>query len=202
VPQSVQTMLLRVLQEREVVRLGENRPRKIDVRVVVATHHDLADDVSKGVFRADLLYRVRVARIHLAPLRQRRQDLPLLAAAFLREFRAATGKRVEDFTSDAMSVMLTYDWPGNVRELRGAIEFAVIRAAGTMISAADWPPEVQALAAGEPALPALPSGADEAQRILAALEQSRGNRVVAARLLGMSRATLYRRLTELDVPAK
>ncbi len=203
VPQSVQTMLLRVLQEREVVRLGETKPRKIDVRVVAATHHNLTEDVAKGSFRADLLYRIRVARIHLPPLRQRRQDIPLLAAAFLREFRATTGKRVEDFTTEAMSLLLNYDWPGNVRELRGAIEFAMIRAAGSMIGSADWPPEMQIGADGVSDVRMnLPPGADEAQRILAALEQSRGNRVVAARLLGMSRATLYRRLSELNLEVK
>ena len=200
VPLNMQTALLRVLQEREIVRLGESRPRKIDVRVLVATHHNLADDVTKGTFRSDLLYRIRVARIHLPALRARRQDIPLLVGAFLGECTAATGKRLERVSHEALAILLTYGWPGTVRELRSAIEFAAIRCKGPVIEAVDLPPEVLGTADQHATLSA--AGEDPAQRVLAALEAAQGNRAVAARLLGISRGTLYRRLAELNIPTK
>jgi DNA-binding NtrC family response regulator len=195
VPLNVQTSLLRVLQEREITRLGESKPRKIDVRVVAATHHNLADDVAKGRFRSDLLYRIRVARIQLPPLRERREDVPLLARAFLAQSSAASDKPVHTLSNDAMRVLLGYAWPGNVRELKSAIEFAVIRCQGTEIHADDLPPEL--IASEQPPFPPGDDSGDETQRLLAALRYAKGKRTVAARLLGISRATLYRRLTEL-----
>ena len=201
VPLNMQTALLRVLQEREIVRLGESRPRKIDVRVLAATHHNLADDVTKGTFRSDLLYRIRVARIHLPALRERRQDIPLLVGAFLGECAAATGKHLRSVSHEALVILLAYGWPGTVRELHSAIEFAAIRCKGPVIEAVDLPSEV--LGAADPHAALSAAGKDPAQRVLAALEAAQGNRVVAARLLGISRGTLYRRLAaELNIPAK
>ncbi|HSQ02581.1 MAG TPA: sigma 54-interacting transcriptional regulator, partial [Burkholderiales bacterium] len=115
IPLNVQTALLRVLQEREIVRLGESTPRKIDVRVLVATHHNLTEDVAKGTFRSDLLYRIRVARIRLPALRARREDVPLLVGTFLGQCTAAAGKHVEGVSPEAMGILLAYEWPGNVR---------------------------------------------------------------------------------------
>ncbi len=201
IPPNVQTSLLRVLQEREIVRLGESKPVKVDVRVLAATHHNLTDDVARGTFRLDLLYRVRVVRIHLPPLRQRREDIPLLVSHFLAQCGAGTGKRVEGISTDAMGVLLTYRWPGNVRELKSAIEFGIVRSKGQVIDAADLPPEI--LDGGTaPATLQDVAGDDERQRLVVALEAAKGNRVAAARLLGMSRATLYRRLAELNIPGK
>ena len=127
IPMTVQNQLLRVLQEREITRLGESRPRKIDVRVLAATHRSLSDEAAKGSFRSDLFYRIRVARISLPSLRARREDIPLLAASFLAQFSAASGKRVTELSHDGLRLLAGYHWPGNVRELRSAIEFAVIR---------------------------------------------------------------------------
>lgn len=199
VPLNVQTNLLRVLQEREIVRLGESKPRKIDVRVLAATHHNLAADIANGSFRSDLLYRIRVARIQLPPLRERREDIPLLVHAFLNQCVAETGKRVEDVSHGAMRILLAYEWPGNVRELRSAIEFALIRCKSGVIEPSDLPAEVLEQA---PLGAFAPTGEDEPRRVLAALEAAKGSRVVAARLLGISRATLYRRLAELNIPLK
>ncbi|HVO25823.1 MAG TPA: sigma 54-interacting transcriptional regulator [Candidatus Margulisiibacteriota bacterium] len=200
IPANVQTSLLRVLQEREVVRLGDSKPLKVDVRVLAATHHNLADDVARGTFRSDLLYRIRVVRIHLPPLQQRREDIPLLVSHFLGQCGAAAGKRVEGISKDAMRILLSYRWPGNVRELKSAVEFAIVRSKGHVIEAGDLPAEI---VAGNPPPAALEAeGADERQRLLAALKAARGNRVAAARLLGISRATLYRRLAELNTPGK
>jgi DNA-binding NtrC family response regulator len=194
---NVQTSLLRVLQEREITRLGEVRPRKVDVRIIAATLRDLSREVEEERFRIDLLYRIRVARIQLPPLRARRADIPLLAESFLRRFRATTGKPVERVGEEALSLLLNHTWPGNVRELQSAIEFAVIRCKGSVIWPDDLPPELSGSLFGNPDLPG--SEEDERARILAALETAHGKRTAAARLLGMSRSTLYRRLAELEI---
>jgi DNA-binding NtrC family response regulator len=201
IPANVQTSLLRVLQEREVVRLGDSKPLKVDVRVLAATHHNLVDDVARGTFRSDLLYRIRVVRIHLPPLHQRREDIPLLVSHFLGQCGAATGKHVGGISTDAMGILLTYRWPGNVRELKSAVEYGIVRSKGPVIEATDLPAEIIDGATSPGTLPEA-AGADERQRLLAALAAAKGNRVAAARLLGMSRATLYRRLAELNIPGK
>jgi DNA-binding NtrC family response regulator len=198
IPITVQNQLLRVLQEREIVRLGETRPRKIDVRLLAATHRSLSDQVASGHFRQDLFYRIRVARVAVPALRERREDIPLLAASFLAQFCAASGKPVIELSHEAVRLLMDHPWPGNVRELRSAIEFAVIRCAGAVIQPDDLPPEIVTPAdlvgsiAGDPLN-------DEKARFLDALSRSRGNRALAARLLGISRATLYRRLADLQI---
>jgi sigma-54 dependent transcriptional regulator, acetoin dehydrogenase operon transcriptional activator AcoR len=198
---NVQASLLRVLQEKEITRLGESKPRKIDIRVIAASQRELNGEVAQGRFRADLLYRIRVARIVLPPLRERREDIPLLVAWFLDHYRAATGKPVREVRDEAMRVLLEYPWPGNIRELRSAIEFAVIGGA-EVIGVEDLPPEILQSSVHRMSLPGarLGSGLDEKQRLLAALEQAGHNRTLAARLLGVSRATFYRRLASLNIP--
>ncbi len=195
-PIRVQTSLLRVLEENAVLRLGESNLRPVDVRIIAATHRDLAGEVEAKRFRHDLFYRIRVARVNLPPLRERRDDLPLLARAFLAEHRAATGKEVEEISTDAMAVLLTYPWPGNVRELRNALEFAVICARGSLIRPEDLPPELLEVRAEAPSSE---PAQDEPERIRTALERANGNRTRAAELLGISRATLYRRMRELGI---
>jgi len=200
IPPPVQTALLRVLQEKEITRLGEAKPRKVDVRVVAATHHNLSEDVVRGSFRADLLYRIRIARVQLSPLRERREDIPLLAQSFLGQICTATGKRIERLNPDALRLLMSHAWPGNVRELKSAIEFAVISCKAKEVLPIDLPPEI----ISAPVVPSssvwipLPSR-DEKSRFLAALSDAKGNRTEAARRLGVSRATFYRRLVELDI---
>lgn len=198
IPHTVQTHLLRVLQEKEVTRLGETKPRKVNVRVLTATHHNLSQDVAKGVFRADLLYRIRVARIHLPPLRERKEDIPLLVAAFLTEGRASMGKTIHRPTTAAMAALMDYHWPGNVRELKSTIECAMIHCKGDTLEVSDLPSDIQQANPAPHPAPTIPT--DERSRFVFALGQARGNRTKAARLLGMSRATFYRRLTELELP--
>ena len=200
IPLAVQTSLLRVLQEREVTRLGEAKLRKINVRVIAATHHHLASDVESGQFRADLLYRIRVGRILLPALRTRREDIPLLATFFLGQCRATTGRPVNMISHEALRLLMAHDWPGNVRELQHAIEFAVIRSRGHTLQPHDFPPEVL----DQPDLPRITRGknapvSDQDNSIFAALEKTGGNRSAAARLLGISRVTLYRRLSSLGI---
>jgi PAS domain S-box-containing protein len=196
ISKNMQTSLLRVLEEKEITRLGESKPRKIDVRVLASTHRDLSQEAAKGNFRPDLLYRIRIARIKLPLLRERREDIPLLVASFLGQSRAATGKPVKDVSSAAMRILLQYDWPGNVRELKSAIDFATLHCKASVINAENFPPEI--LYSRHPRPHASDPNQDERQRVLAALETAKGNRTAAASQLGISRATLYRRLARLD----
>jgi DNA-binding NtrC family response regulator len=195
-PARVQATLLRVLEERTVMRVGDNEERPVHARVIAASNRDLARETEEKRFRADLLYRIRVARVELPPLRERIDDLPPLARSFLADAAASVAKCVYRFDDETMAVLMRYGWPGNVRELRNAVEFAVIRAAGEAILPDHLPPEIlQWLEADtEEATPD-----DLRGRILAALEQTGGNRKKAANLLGMSRATFYRRLADLRI---
>jgi DNA-binding NtrC family response regulator len=198
IPHHVQTSLLRVLQEKEVTRLGETRPRKVNVRVLAATHHDLNQDVATGAFRADLFYRIRVARIHLPSLRERKEDIPLLATKFLSDAQTGMGKAVGRMNPAVQAMLLDYHWPGNVRELKSAIECAVIHCTGDTLEPDDLPVEIRNKRPfGSSPIPELPT--DERSRILVALRHAHGNRTEAARALGMSRATFYRRLTDLNL---
>lgn len=192
----VQTNLLRVLQEREVTRLGECKPRKVDVRVVTATHHNLVEDVEKGTFRKDLWYRIKVARLPLPPLRERRTDIPMLAHAFLGQFRSVMEKPVHQVSPEAMQVLVDYAWPGNVRELKSAVESAMIHCKGAILQVEDLPPEIHRSEGGSVYVPF--QRQDERTRMAGALQQTGGNRSEAARLLGMSRRTFYRRLAEYE----
>jgi DNA-binding NtrC family response regulator len=191
-PPRVQTTLLRALEERTVMRIGETQPRPVDVRIVAAANRDLSTEVAAGRFRADLLYRIRVGRIHLPPLRERRVDFPLLVRHILFEQRAITGRHVEGVSDEAMQAMLAYEWPGNVRELKNTLGYAVIHCAGPAIELEDLPPEVLERAPPVTAAGDLPG--DERERIVAALARAGGERKAAAALLGVSRATLYRRM--------
>lgn len=200
IPPPVQTVLLRVLQEKEITRLGESRPRKVDVRVLAATHHNLSEDVIRGSFRADLLYRIRIARIQLPPLRERREDIPLLAHSFLLTICAASGKTIDRLNPETLHRLMSYVWPGNVRELRSAIEFAVISCRGAEVSPGELPPEVTGTSSAPTPSPWIPlQDRDEKSRLLAALSEAKGNRTEAAKRLGVSRATFYRRLVDLDI---
>ena len=195
VPLDVQRQLLRVLEERTVTRVGDTEPRPVDVRIVAATHRDLASEVQADRFREDLLYRIRIARIGLPPLRERRSDLPLLVRTFLREIRARMGADAVEVSDAAWRHLLNYAWPGNVRELRNALEAALIRAQGGVLRPGDLPPEIT----NDADVRATPAPDEEAERIRAALQQTGGNRTAAADLLGISRATLYRRLDEYGI---
>jgi PAS domain S-box-containing protein len=199
VPMGVQTALLRVIQEREITRVGESRPRKIDVRILAATNRDLDDEVKSGRFRKDFLYRIRVARISVPPLRERKEDIPLLTMSFLAEGRATAHKRVVGVEPAAMRRMIEHSWPGNVRELKNAIETATIACSTPVIGIGDLPAEITG-----PGAPAElePAPGDSRSRLLDAMKRAGGNRSRAALLLGISRATLYRRLAEAGIDTK
>jgi len=209
---NVQTALLRVLQEREVVRVGENRPRKIDVRLITATNRNLPDEVEQGNFRADLMYRIRVAEIQLPALRERLGDIPLLVNTFLSRFCALTGKKIDGISNSALRTLTDHQWPGNVRELENAIEVAAVRSKDGIIQRQDLPtsllPHVdresssqQTDVVAEKPVAAAVAPEDARQNIIDALSQANGNRKEAAKLLGIGRATLYRHMDKFAIDA-
>ncbi len=192
VPLAQQAKLLRVLQTGVVERVGSAKNRKVDVRIVAATNTDLKAEVAAGRFREDLLFRLNTIEIHLAPLRDRREDIPPLARHFLTRHAARYRKNVTGFAADALRQLLDHPWPGNVRELDHAIERAVLLAAGTEIGAADLALAADGAAAAR--LEDLPLEDVEKVLIRKALERFGGNVSHAAEALGLSRSALYRRL--------
>jgi two-component system response regulator HydG len=199
-PMATQVKLLRVLEERAVTRLGDNRTRPVDVRVLAATNAELAQKVKDGTFRQDLYFRLKVVTIDLPALRERRSDIKLLVEHFLQHFRKLHGKDVESIDRDALVALVQYDWPGNVRELRNAIESMVVRARGNILTRADLPPEIWA------PLPVDQDGWQflagrtwsdvERNHIRVTLELCGGNRQKTAKAMGLSERTLYRKIKE------
>jgi len=223
-PLDMQSKLLRVLQEKEFRPVGSISTRRSDFRIIAATNRDLAKEVEKGTFRRDLYFRLNVINIRLAPLRERREDVP----ALINHFLARLGGNYS-VTAEAMEVLLTYDWPGNVRELENCIQHMVAINSGPLLHAADLPSNLQnfmlqkrsqylsaAVSAPEPAanlagtvsLPApaaqsslgvIPLTELERRAIINALEYTKGDRAIAAHLLGIGRTTLYRKLKEYNM---
>jgi len=193
-PLGMQAKLLRVLQEREVRRVGENRTRRVDVRVIAASHRDLATCVASGSFREDLLYRLRVIELHVPPLRERREDVLPLARAFLVEVAQRDRRRVSGITPRAADQLLRWHWPGNVRELRNVIERSVALARGSRIEPDDLPDDVRGAAAAPQR--AVGRRLDEVERrhILEVLAANGGHKARTAADLGIGTATLFRRL--------
>ena len=199
---NMQQRLLRVLEAGELLRLGERTVRKGDVRIVAATNSDLKRDVEKGLFRQDFYYRLRVMSLELPPLRDRMDDLPLLAGHFLQACAARFHKKIGGFSPVAMKALQTHRWPGNIRELENAIEHAAILCVTPHVELEDLPGElrekaVAAEAGGEPAPVTL--DALERQHILKTLRECGGHRGRSAELLGINRRTLYRKLIEYGV---
>jgi two-component system, NtrC family, response regulator HydG len=199
-PLGMQVKLLRVLQEREVRRVGENRVRPIDVRVLAATHRDLPGEIAAGRFRQDLYYRLRVIELRIPSLRERPEDILPLARAFVAEAAARTRQGVKGFTPRAADQLRRWGWPGNVRELQNVVERAVVLAQGSRVDLEDLPDEVRTAVPGRGAPGAARTLADvERGHILGVLEASGGNRARAAAQLGIGTATLFRKLKRYGV---
>ncbi|MGD9903403.1 MAG: sigma 54-interacting transcriptional regulator [Vicinamibacterales bacterium] len=192
---AMQVKLLRVLQEREVRRVGENKGRPVDVRVLAATNRDLVEEIRAARFRQDLYYRLRVVELRVPPLRERRDDVLPLARTFLASAAARTGRKALTFSAAAAHQLVRYDWPGNVRELENAVERAVVLASGERIAADDLPDEVRVPPAADGA-GACSLAEVERRHVLAVLQAADGNRARAAATLGIGVATLYRKLKE------
>ncbi len=201
-PPAMQVKLLRTLQEHEVRRVGENKSRKVDARVVAATNRDLAAEVHAARFRQDLYYRLRVVEIRVPPLRERRDDILPLARTFLVDAGSRLGRKVSGFTPAAVQQLVRHDWPGNVRELENAVERAVVLARGHRIDVDDLPEEVGLALPGVAAAGSVRTLREiEREYIAAVLRANDGNRTRTARQLGIGAATLYRKIKEYRLPA-
>lgn len=205
-PLKLQVKLLRVLQEEEIRRLGENTSVRIDVRIVAATAKNLPHEVEKGNFRADLFYRLNVLPISIPPLRERKEDIPLLVQHFIEKYNQKLGTAIENATRKALDLLMDYDWPGNVRELENAIERAIVLSESNRIDADGLPPEL--LNAGEPTGLSAPrdelsikktTKAIERNLIQRALTKTRGNHTRAAKLLEISVRALLYKIKEYEV---
>ncbi|MBN2489485.1 MAG: sigma 54-interacting transcriptional regulator [Planctomycetes bacterium] len=198
---ALQVRLLRVLQERQFEPLGATRTETADVRIIAATHRDLATLVESGAFRQDLYYRIKVMTIELPPLRRRREDIPLLVQHFIGVFNAVQGKQVTGVSPDVLGVLTAHDYPGNVRELQNLIEHAFVLVGEGQIELEHLPRELVPVAPrrlrGRNLVEA--TSALEVQAIREALERHGGNRMAAARELGMHKSTLFRKVRRLGI---
>jgi len=188
----MQLRLLRVTQEMEFERVGDSTTVKVDVRVVAATNKDLREEVRLGRFREDLFYRLKIVELNLPPLRNRRQDIPLLVAHFIKKFNRKFSKEITMISQDTQKIFMEYSWPGNVRELEHVLEHSFIVCNQSIITSDHLPPDLKVSRSdGEKG--------DYHQAILKALEKSRWNKTEAARLLGISRQSLYRKIKEYKI---
>ncbi|MGD8439501.1 MAG: sigma-54 dependent transcriptional regulator [Holophagae bacterium] len=204
-PLSFQVKLLRVLQERQIERLGSNRPIDVDVRFVSASLRPLEEEIEAGRFREDLYFRVNTVAIHLPPLRERREDISLLAQAFLVEFSRERQREIEGFSDEVLALFEAHSWPGNVRELRNVVERAVLFCRGPVVTVDELPVSLRGendssqpvKTRVEPLQRAVERA--EADAIRAALQSTSGRRAEAAELLGISRKTLWEKIKNLDI---
>jgi two-component system response regulator HydG len=204
----IQVKLLRVLQEKEIERVGDSRKRKIDIRIITATHKDLYARVREGLFREDLYYRLKVFPIHLPLLRERREDIPILADHFIKKMNTKTGKRVSRLSSDAMRIFMDHPWPGNVRELENAIEHAFVLCHRETIDVSDLPIEIRR---PEHANSCHASPGDGFPRkvnrkklsktsLLELLDQCDWNKAEVSRRVGLSRTAIWKYMKKFNIP--
>ncbi len=202
-PVDLQAKLLRALQEREVKPVGSNDRISIATRIIAATNRDLEVAVRQGQFRQDLFFRLNVVQIKMPPLRERKSDIPILVNAFLEKFSDSSG-HVQTISEDAMARLISYDWPGNVRELENAVERAVALGSGSILHVGDLPSNLQ-YSAGD-RMPQsdelLPLDELERRAILRALREAGGDKLAAARLLGIGKTTLYRKLKQYEAASQ
>ncbi len=204
ISQNVQIKLLRVLEEKSFERVGGEEKLDVDVRIIAATNRDLKEEIRQGRFREDLYYRLNVVHLHIPPLRERREDIPLLISAFLREFARENGKNIEGIEPKASTALYNYSWPGNVRELRNCIESAVVMAKGGILTLDDLPPYIHTdsednyikLATG------ISLAEGEKKIIQSTLNQLQGNKTRTAEVLGIGRKTLHRKIQEYGLEGK
>jgi transcriptional regulator with PAS, ATPase and Fis domain len=204
---AMQVKLLRVLQEKQFEPLGSQASEKTDARIICATNRDLEAMVHEGTFRQDLYYRINIIAITIPPLRERKEDIPLLADHFLQKFSTLNNKNIDSFASDVFAAFYAYRWPGNIRELENTIERAVVLNQSGTITLSDIPPEIATIVDSSPKVSHTPADMQSAkeiverQLIVDALERHKGKVSQAATELGMHRATLYRKLDTYKVAA-
>ncbi len=203
IPLDLQVKLLRVLQEKEIEKVGDNRPVKVDVRIIAATNKDIPLLINSNRFREDLYYRINVIPIKIPPLRERRTDIPLLIDHFIKQFNTETGRQIVACDKKTLSQLMNYDWPGNVRELENTIEFAFVTCRTDCIRTMNIPEQIKATA---------PKTSRHSSRekdretdkydILQALKVTKGNKTRAAEILGFSRITLWKKMNKLGLTDK
>ena len=197
-PASIQAKLIRVIDKRETTRLGETKIRKVNCRIIASTNQDLTADGQKGIIRPDLFYRIKEAVISLPPLRDRREDIPVLSRYFIDQLNMSLPKEVKNISTPVIQILLKHDWPGNVRELKNVIDFAANHCKRGIIRPEDLPDEI--LTEHNPYSDYINKIKEEDRKyVLDAIIKSRGSKTEAARILGISRATLYRRLKALNI---
>ncbi len=196
-----QVKLLRVIQEREFERVGGEQSVKVDVRIISATNKNLKEEIERGNFREDLYYRLNVVSIHVPPLRDKKDDIPLMVHKFIEDFSKENNKEIEGITNGALKSLMSYKWPGNVRELRNVIESIVVLTKSKVITEQDLPPDI--LSKDERSYLKLPAGVNlgeaEKRLILFTLENTGGNKTKASEILRIGRKTLHRKLAEYGV---
>ncbi len=198
---AMQVRLLRVLQERVIDPLGSVKPVKVDVRVVVATNRSLEKLVKAGKFREDLFYRIRVIQLKIPPLKQRREDIPLLINHLITKFNRIQGKNIEGVSDEVMIRLMEHDYPGNVRELENILEQAFVLCRGVLIKLEDLPPELRPAGFADRSDAVIPTSLKSMETVLIteALNRHQGNRKQAAKVLGIDNSTLYRKMKALDI---
>jgi two-component system response regulator HydG len=200
-PLSTQVKLLRVLEEKVIERVGDSKPVPVDVRIISATNKNLPSLVEKGSFRKDLYFRINVIPVYLPPLRERTEDIPLLAASFFRKIRLKRGTNIEGISNSTMEVLMSYSWPGNVRELKSAFEYAAVTCQDPLIQPYHLPPDILKDQHFGKDARAVASSRQEVrkQQLIDALTRAKGNQSVAAAMLGVSRVTVWNRMRRLGV---
>jgi len=200
-PLSTQVKLLRVLEDQVIERVGDNEPLKIDVRIISATNKNLKALVEEGIFREDLYYRINTIPVMVPPLRERMEDFPMLIDYFFQRAKLKSGKSVNGIGSDAMALMLDYRWPGNIRELKGAVEYAFVSCREGYILPHHLPPAI--IQGGKPAniVSYAPANRDEIKKknLIVVLRQTGRNQSEAARILGVSRVTIWNRIRKYGI---
>lgn len=211
-PLATQVKLLRVLEDKVIERVGDSKPISVDVRIISATNRNLPELVEKGLFRKDLYFRINVIPIHLPPLRERAEDIPLIAESFFRKIRLKSGRNIDGISKDAMHALVKYSWPGNVRELKSAFEYAFVTCHENLIQTCHLPPDIcgDTLFGGNGNTNKLKTSkeATKKTRLIDALSKAKCNQSLAAELLGVSRVTVWNQMKrfgvhyvhEIDVP--
>ena len=208
IPLSIQVKLLRVLETKQFERVGDHKPISADVRIISATNRNLEDLIRAGRFRQDLFFRINVIPIHLPPLIQRREDIPLLVNTFITRLQKKTGKLIRGLSVEAMDIFMRYTWPGNVRELKSALEYAFVVATGDLIRPDQLPRNITASGTSGPYTTALDNTAGQTRQerqkseLVAALRRTGGNQTQAARLLGINRVTVWNRMRKYGIDLK
>jgi len=213
IPLGTQVKLLRVLEEKEIERVGDHKPLRVDVRIITATNKDLEALIVKGAFREDLFYRISAIPVRVPPLRERKEDIPVLAQAFCERISLKGPKSITTISSEAMEILQAYSWPGNVRELQNTVEHAFVLCQGEVIRPEQLPQKLLfpslTVEDGEAMLPTLQPAlgttgkkTSEKKRLVEALLSTRGHQARAAKLLGISRVTLWKWMKKYGVSAK